>query len=75
MLGTSPLTNVRIARGEYVLTIAKDGYAPIERTVSGVVIRMDTLTIIPPPIRIEQRLLPATPCRHAWYSCQVATIA
>ena len=51
VLGTSPLTNVRIARGEYVLAIEKDGYAPIERTVSGVVMRAGTLTITPPPIR------------------------
>ena len=53
------MTNVRIARGEYVLSIEKDGYAPIERTVSGVVMRASALTITPPPIRIDQRLLPA----------------
>jgi len=59
LLGTSPLTAVRIARGEYVLSIEKEGYAPIERTVSGVAIRAGALTITPPPIRIDQRLLPA----------------
>lgn len=59
LLGTSPFANVRIARGEYVLSIEKDGYAPVEGTVSGVVVRASALTIAPPPIRIEQRLLPA----------------
>ena len=60
LLGTSPLTNVRIARAQYVLSIEKDGYAPIERTVSGVAVRVGALTITPPPIRIEQRLLAAS---------------
>jgi eukaryotic-like serine/threonine-protein kinase len=60
VLGTSPLTDVRIARGEYVLAIEKDGYAPIERTISGVVMRAGSLTITPQPIRIEERLMPAT---------------
>ena len=59
LLGTSPLSNVRVARGEYVVAIEKDGYAPIERTVSGVTIRAGALVITPPPIRIEQRLMPA----------------
>jgi serine/threonine protein kinase/formylglycine-generating enzyme required for sulfatase activity len=59
LLGTSPLSAVRIARGEYVLSIEKEGYAPIERTVSGVAIRAGALTITPPPIRIDQRLLSA----------------
>jgi serine/threonine protein kinase/formylglycine-generating enzyme required for sulfatase activity len=58
-LGTSPFADVRIARGEYVLSIEKEGYAPVERTVSGVVVRAGALTITPPPMRIEQRLLPA----------------
>jgi formylglycine-generating enzyme required for sulfatase activity len=58
LLGTSPLTDVRIPRGEYVLSMEKPGYATVERTVSGVAIRMGSLTITPPPIRIDQPLLP-----------------
>ena len=73
LLGTSPLTNARIARGEYVLSIEKDGYAPIERTVSGVTIRPSALVITPPPIRIEQRLHAGDACPRAWCSCRVAT--
>jgi serine/threonine protein kinase/formylglycine-generating enzyme required for sulfatase activity len=59
LLGTSPISSVRIARGQYVLSIEKDGYAPVERTVSGVAVRLRTLTITPPPIQITQRLMPA----------------
>src|SRR4029453_9887979 len=59
LLGTSPLTDVRIARGEYVLSIKMPGYATVERTVSGVVIRAGSLSITPLPIRIDQRLMPA----------------
>jgi formylglycine-generating enzyme required for sulfatase activity/predicted Ser/Thr protein kinase len=58
-LGTSPIDNVRIARGQYVLSIEKDGFAPFERTVSGVAVRGDGLTIVPPPIRITQNLVAA----------------
>ena len=59
LLGTSPVAEVRIARGQYVLSIEKDGYAPTERTVSGVAVRNSALTITPPPIRITQKLIPA----------------
>ena len=59
VIGTSPFTNVRIARGEYILSIEKEGYAPTERTVSGVLMKATALTITPPPIRIVQRLVPA----------------
>ena len=60
LLGTSPLTDARIPRGEYILSIEKEGYAPIERTVSGVAMRAGALTILPPAIRISQRLLSVT---------------
>jgi eukaryotic-like serine/threonine-protein kinase len=59
LLGTSPIIAARIARGQYVMSIEKDGYAPIERSVSGVSVHTGTLTIVPPPIRITQQLRPA----------------
>jgi formylglycine-generating enzyme required for sulfatase activity/predicted Ser/Thr protein kinase len=59
LVGTTPLANLRIARGEYVLSIEKDGYAPVERTVSGLTIRVGTLSITPPPVRVEQKLIAA----------------
>ena len=57
-IGTTPLTNYRVPRGEYVLSIEKDGYAPTERTVSGIMLRTVGLTMLPPPIEIEQKLIP-----------------
>ena len=65
--------NVRIARGEYVLSIAKEGYAPIERTVSGVAVRAGALTITPPPMRITNDCSPQPPCPNGWCSCQAVT--
>jgi len=58
LVGTTPLTNYRVPRGEYVLSIEKDGYAPTERTVSGVLLRTVGLTIPPPPIQLAQKLTP-----------------
>ena len=59
LLGTSPLSHVPIARGQYVLGVEKEGFSPIEKTVSGVAVRQGTLTIMPPPLRIRERLVPA----------------
>ena len=59
LVGTTPLKNVRIARGEYVVSVEHDGYAPYERTVSGVTVRMGALTITPPPIQLTLSLVPA----------------
>ncbi|HUR21031.1 MAG TPA: bifunctional serine/threonine-protein kinase/formylglycine-generating enzyme family protein, partial [Vicinamibacterales bacterium] len=58
LVGVTPLTNFRVARGEYVLYIEKDGYAPTERTVSGAMLHANGLTVPPPPIRVEQTLIP-----------------
>src|SRR5262249_31122097 len=66
VVGTTPIGNVRIARGEYILSIEKDGFAPVERTVSGVMARSGSLTITPQPIRLaDVRLIPidAQPAR------------
>ena len=60
LIGTTPLTNVRIARGAYLLAIEKDGFAPFERAVSGVAVRNSALSITPPPIRIDQKLVAAS---------------
>jgi formylglycine-generating enzyme required for sulfatase activity/dienelactone hydrolase len=59
-IGTTPLTNVRIARGAYILAIEKEGFAPFERTVSGLAVRNSALSITPPPIRIDRKLVAAT---------------
>ena len=59
LIGVSPITNFRVPRGEYIVAIEKNGYARVERTVSGVIMRLSALVIMPPPIRIVQRLGPA----------------
>ena len=58
LIGTTPITGFRVARGEYVLSLEKEGYAPAERTVSGVMLHTVGLTMPPPPIRVEQTLVP-----------------
>jgi serine/threonine protein kinase len=34
-VGTTPLSDVEIARGDYVISVEKDGYDPFQRTLSG----------------------------------------
>ncbi len=58
LVGVTPLMNFRVARGEYVLSLEKEGYAPAERTVSGAMLHATGLTVPPPPIRVEQKLIP-----------------
>ena len=58
LVGTTPFKNIRIARGEYVVTFEKDGYAPNERTVSGLGMRTDGLSLTTPPMQVEARLIP-----------------
>jgi serine/threonine protein kinase/formylglycine-generating enzyme required for sulfatase activity len=59
LLGTTPINNLRIARGEYILYTEKDGYAKTERTLSDTILRYGNLSIVPPPLRIEQKLFVA----------------
>ncbi|MEO6222835.1 MAG: SUMF1/EgtB/PvdO family nonheme iron enzyme [Vicinamibacterales bacterium] len=59
LVGTTPLANFRVPRGEYVLSLEKDCYAPTERTVSGAMLHATGLEVAPPPIRVEQTLIPA----------------
>ena len=54
--GTTPINNLRIARGDYILYIEKDGYDKSESAISGAIPRNGNLRILPPPIRIEQKL-------------------
>ena len=59
LVGTTPINNLRIARGQYLLYIEKEGYAKIESTVSGATMHAGTFIVFPPPIQIEQKLLAA----------------
>ncbi len=58
LAGTTPLTDLRIARGDYLLQIEKAGFAPTERTISGTLIRRGSLRVAPTPVAIRQRLIP-----------------
>jgi len=53
MVGTSPINNLRIARGDYLITIEKDGYAPFERTLCGGLARVGT-ALMPPSYALSR---------------------
>jgi eukaryotic-like serine/threonine-protein kinase len=59
LVGTTPIDNLRVARGQYILYIEKDGYAKTEQTVSGAIMRAANMIVLPPPIRVEQKLIAA----------------
>lgn len=67
LIGTTPLLNHAIARGDYVLTVDKSGFAPASRTISLTPIFTRGLTIAPPLPPIERTLIPAgqAPARMA----------
>ncbi len=57
LVGTTPIDNLRVARGQYILSIEKDGYAKTEQIVSGAVVHLLNVIVLPPPIRVEQKLI------------------
>lgn len=59
LVGTTPVRDLRIARGQYILYIEKNGYANSERTISGATLHTGTLVVLPEPIDINEKLLPA----------------
>jgi serine/threonine protein kinase/formylglycine-generating enzyme required for sulfatase activity len=59
LVGTTPIRDLRIARGQYLLYIEKDGFAKTVQTISGTLLRGGGMTSIPPPLTIEQKLLAA----------------
>jgi serine/threonine protein kinase/formylglycine-generating enzyme required for sulfatase activity len=60
LIGTTPLTHHQIARGSYVIYIERDGYAAVERTVSGMPVRSGGRpALTPPPISIKATLIEA----------------
>jgi serine/threonine protein kinase/formylglycine-generating enzyme required for sulfatase activity len=59
LVGQTPINDFRIARGQYILKIEKDGYAPFERSISGTVPRIGGSFILLPPLKIETKLLEA----------------
>lgn len=55
--GQTPVDDLRIPRGNYILQLEKDGFAPFERTISGTIPRIGGSFIETPPLKIETRLL------------------
>ena len=58
LVGVTPLTNVRVARGDYVMTLEKEGYAPFERSISGRGVMLGTVRMAR-PLMFEVPLRPA----------------
>ncbi len=59
LIGQTPIANLRIARGQYVLYIEKEGYAPTEQTVSGAFLHSGGSVVMPPPIKVDKKLIAA----------------
>ena len=57
LVGQTPIENLRIARGSYILQIEKDGFATFERTISGTIPRIGGSFIETPPLKIEANLI------------------
>ena len=57
LIGQTPIANLRIARGQYILYVEKEGYAPIAQTVSGALLRAGGSVMQPPPIKVDKKLI------------------
>jgi eukaryotic-like serine/threonine-protein kinase len=68
LIGVTPIIHHRMARGAYLVSIEKEGYAGLERPVSGVIMRLGGLLVPSPPVRLETKLIEAvhTPPRMAF---------
>jgi formylglycine-generating enzyme required for sulfatase activity len=57
LIGETPIKDRRIARGQYILQVEKDGYAPFEGSVSGIIPRVGGSFIASPPLNLTVSLL------------------
>lgn len=58
-IGETPIENLQIARGQYLLYVEKNGFAPLTRTVSGKLPQYTTDLIWMPPIEVSAKLVEA----------------
>lgn len=58
LIGETPISRRRIARGEYILEVEKTGFVPFRRTISGNPEVYWDLTFNPPPSTVDARLFP-----------------
>ena len=58
LIGTTPISNLPVARGEYIMTVEKHGYAPAERTISSLLTHTGN-ALVPPddPRNFQIRLI------------------
>ena len=68
LIGTTPIQHQQIARGAYVVSIEKEGYAAFERTVTGGMLRFGPVLFPSQPVRLEAKLAEAAnvPARMAF---------
>jgi eukaryotic-like serine/threonine-protein kinase len=59
LVGITPITHHQIARGAYFVSIEKEGYAGLERPLTGQMMRLSGLLVPSPPVRLEARLIEA----------------
>jgi serine/threonine protein kinase/formylglycine-generating enzyme required for sulfatase activity len=57
LAGTTPIKNLKVARGDYLLYIEKDGYAPIQRSVSSALDRVNRAALGPRELRRETKIV------------------
>ncbi|MEO8681962.1 MAG: SUMF1/EgtB/PvdO family nonheme iron enzyme, partial [Vicinamibacterales bacterium] len=57
LVGVTPIAHLQIARGSYMVAIEKEGYAGLERTVAGAILRLSGLLAPSPPIRLQAKLI------------------
>src|SRR5581483_7181965 len=56
LLGTTPLPETDVARGDYVLTLEKDGYVPFSRTLALRPLLANGLLVPQPPPKLDVKL-------------------
>jgi hypothetical protein len=60
LIGTTPIVDMELPRGEYRALIEMDGFESLERPVSSALNRAEVLMGADPSIRIEATMLPST---------------
>lgn len=59
LAGVTPITNLTIARGDYILSVEKEGFAAFTRTISGMPENFGVKSFTTPPIELKLKLIEA----------------
>ena len=59
-VGTTPLTTIRVPRGDYLIEVAKDGFAPVEQSISARPVEANGMRFPVPPLKVSYSLTPAS---------------